>query len=154
VMKQFNVFFRVCVSDQRLDPKVDLKKIDRRRYRTIKYFHRCRTVKYCDERVCLSTLREHISVILKCRRRTRATPCLDHVMHVVAAYTMLDDQCDRLIKLSTVGSHTLFGVLFKKTIELQRKGSESGPILSVFFALIVHSELKSVHPGFPVAFIF
>jgi len=28
------------------------------------------------------------------------------------------------------------------------------PILSVFFALIVHSELKSVHPGFPVAFIF
>ena len=31
---------------------------------------------------------------------------------------------------------------------------QSGPILSVFFALIVHSELKSVHPGFPVAFIF
>jgi len=31
---------------------------------------------------------------------------------------------------------------------------EAGPILSVFFALIVHSELKSVHPGFPVAFIF
>jgi len=29
-----------------------------------------------------------------------------------------------------------------------------GPILSVFFALIVHCELKSVHPGFPVAFIF
>ena len=29
-----------------------------------------------------------------------------------------------------------------------------GPILSVFFALIVHSELKSVHPGFPLAFIF
>jgi len=29
-----------------------------------------------------------------------------------------------------------------------------GPILSVFSALIVHSELKSVHPGFPVAFIF
>jgi len=28
-----------------------------------------------------------------------------------------------------------------------------GPILSVFFALIVHSELKSVHLGFPVAFI-
>jgi len=28
------------------------------------------------------------------------------------------------------------------------------PILSVFPALIVHSELKSVHPGFPVAFIF
>jgi len=30
----------------------------------------------------------------------------------------------------------------------------SEPILSVFPALIVHSELKSVHPGFPVAFIF
>ena len=28
------------------------------------------------------------------------------------------------------------------------------PILSVFPALSVHSELKSVHPGFPVAFIF
>jgi len=28
------------------------------------------------------------------------------------------------------------------------------PILSVFPALIVHSELKSVHPEFPVAFIF
>ena len=32
--------------------------------------------------------------------------------------------------------------------------SVTGPILSVFPALIVHSELKSVHPGFPVAFIF
>jgi len=31
---------------------------------------------------------------------------------------------------------------------------KTGPILSVFPALIVHSELKSVHPGFPVAFIF
>ena len=30
----------------------------------------------------------------------------------------------------------------------------AGPILSVFPALIVHSELKSVRPGFPVAFIF
>jgi len=30
----------------------------------------------------------------------------------------------------------------------------TGPILSVFPALIVHSELKSVHPGFPVAFVF
>jgi len=32
--------------------------------------------------------------------------------------------------------------------------THSGPILSMFFALIVHSELKSVHSGFPVAFIF
>ena len=31
---------------------------------------------------------------------------------------------------------------------------KAGPILSVFPALIVHSELKSVHPRFPVAFIF
>jgi len=30
----------------------------------------------------------------------------------------------------------------------------AGPILSVFPALIVHPELKSVHPGFPVTFIF
>ena len=29
-----------------------------------------------------------------------------------------------------------------------------GPILSVFSVLIVHSKLKSVHPGFPLAFIF
>ena len=29
-----------------------------------------------------------------------------------------------------------------------------GPILNVFPALIVHAELKSVHPGFLVAFIF
>jgi len=34
------------------------------------------------------------------------------------------------------------------------RGFVAGPILSVFPALIVHSELKSVHPGFPVAFIF
>ena len=34
------------------------------------------------------------------------------------------------------------------------KARPTGPILSVFFALIVQSELKSVHPGFPVAFIF
>ena len=32
--------------------------------------------------------------------------------------------------------------------------SDYRPILSVFPALIVHSELKSVHPGFLVAFIF
>jgi len=35
-----------------------------------------------------------------------------------------------------------------------RLANNAGPILSVFPALIVHSELKSVHPGFPVAFIF
>ena len=34
------------------------------------------------------------------------------------------------------------------------QGISAGPILSVFFAPIVYSELKSVHPGFPVAFIF
>ena len=37
-------------------------------------------------------------------------------------------------------------------LAVQRKAV---PILSVFPTLIVHSELKkSVHPGFPVAFIF
>jgi len=40
----------------------------------------------------------------------------------------------------------------KKNYAVQYK--IAGPILSVFPALIVHSELKSVHPGFPVAFIF
>ena len=35
-----------------------------------------------------------------------------------------------------------------------RKSRQTGPILSVFPALTVHSELKSVHPGFPVAFLF
>ena len=37
---------------------------------------------------------------------------------------------------------------------INTRQKDAGPILSVFFALIVHSELKSVHPGFPVAFIF
>jgi len=37
---------------------------------------------------------------------------------------------------------------------LEPSVSVAGPILSMFPALIVHSELKSVHPGFPVAFIF
>jgi len=48
---------------------------------------------------------------------------------------------------------------FKQALQFQslrRKGGKfehrPGPILSVFPALIVHSELKSVHPGFPVAF--
>ena len=57
-------------------------------------------------------------------------------------------------------------VVFDKLMQLherQRQRSDAGarknrfvpgPILSVFPALIVHSELKSVHPGFPVAFIF
>jgi len=39
---------------------------------------------------------------------------------------------------------------YKRVLKLL---STAGPILSVFPALIVHSELKSVHPGFPVAFI-
>ena len=38
--------------------------------------------------------------------------------------------------------------------ESEIRAPPPGPILSVFPALIVHSELKSVHPGFPVAFIF
>jgi len=38
--------------------------------------------------------------------------------------------------------------------EEEKGKAAAAPILSVFPALIVHSELKSVHPGFPVAFIF
>jgi len=41
-----------------------------------------------------------------------------------------------------------------KIYRLRTRHVIPGPILSVFPALIVHSELKSVHPGFPVAFIF
>ena len=43
--------------------------------------------------------------------------------------------------------------IFDKHLALKATDA-SGPILSVFPALIVHSELKGVHPGFPVAFIF
>jgi len=47
-------------------------------------------------------------------------------------------------------------VKFGFTADLTGTGnrSEAGPVLSLFPTLIVHSELKSVHPGFPVAFIF
>jgi len=45
-------------------------------------------------------------------------------------------------------------VQMKRSTCVGTLGIVAGPILSVFFALIVHSELKSVHPGFPVAFIF
>jgi len=36
----------------------------------------------------------------------------------------------------------------------QFRNPTPAPILSVFPALIVNSELKSVYPGFPVTFIF
>ena len=45
-------------------------------------------------------------------------------------------------------------VQMKRSTCVGTLGIVAGSILSVFFALIVHSELKSVHPGFPVAFIF
>ena len=41
----------------------------------------------------------------------------------------------------------------KQVINNKLQGS-AAPILSVLPALIVHSKLKSVHAGFPVAFIF
>ena len=44
--------------------------------------------------------------------------------------------------------------LFNFTWRLIANDSVPVRILSVFPALIVHSELNSVHPGFPVAFIF
>ena len=55
--------------------------------------------------------------------------------------------------------HKLFNFEFDVSLELTSIIREVGelhavPILSVFPALIVHSELKSVHLGFPVAFIF
>jgi len=68
----------------------------------------------------------------------------------------------RVIIISTVGFSPI-----KRTTKLsceaevcqtarvgERKVDRSAPILSVFPALTVHSELKSVHPGFPVALIF
>ena len=45
-------------------------------------------------------------------------------------------------------------VLVELRLVTDTDGHRPGPILSVFPALIVHSELKSVHPGFLVAFIF
>jgi len=54
--------------------------------------------------------------------------------------------------LSWCGVHTLRVIISYRSTSSYH--IISGPILSVLPALIVHSELKSVHPGFPVAFIF
>jgi len=43
---------------------------------------------------------------------------------------------------------------FTEARDSEWQWQQPGPILSVFPTLIVHSELKNVHPGFPVAFIF
>ena len=51
-------------------------------------------------------------------------------------------------------SHQTVYILFLADDRCLHDCRWAGPILSVFPALIVHSELKSVHPGFPVAFIF
>jgi len=50
--------------------------------------------------------------------------------------------------------NSMLTMVFLWTIVVFTWCDSAGPILSVFPALIVHSELKSVHPGFPVAFIF
>jgi len=58
----------------------------------------------------------------------------------------LDRTCDRVWS----GPSSGIWILMLRIV----RAHEPGPILSVFPALIVHTELKSVHPGFPVAFIF
>ena len=42
----------------------------------------------------------------------------------------------------------------RKRVTICNKLKTTWPILSAFFALIVHFKLNSVHPGFAVAFIF
>jgi len=49
---------------------------------------------------------------------------------------------------------TLWNMTVKKQVINNKLQGSAAPILSVLPALIVHSKLKSVHPGFPVAFIF
>ena len=74
---------------------------------------------------------------------------------------VVERQYDRLFALSTVavtGRMTPLPQIPQLELNTCRQStynrSQPGPILSLFPALIVHSELKSVHPGFPVAFIF
>ena len=52
------------------------------------------------------------------------------------------------------GCHFSLGTVGIPQTSLSNSRGEGRAILSVFPALIVHSELKSVRPGFPVAFIF
>ena len=73
------------------------------------------------------------------------------VMQFVAQYR--DRLVERDISLAAETTQTTAcctGLVGRLYCTLRR----AGPILSVFPALIVHSKLKSVHPGFLVAFIF
>ena len=73
------------------------------------------------------------------------TDRLQSVMNAAAQLIFLSRKYDHVTPLL----HELHWLKMRQRIEYK-----PGPILSVFPARIVHSELKSVHPGFPVAFIF
>ena len=89
------------------------------------------------------------------RRQQRPTVWSANVtnIHLIAGYVFQLFTCSRG-RIKPVTNRT--GKAFKAREDVWRvlKQNIAGPILSVFFALIVHSELKSVHPGFPLAFIF
>jgi len=91
----------------------------------------------CGEKPGFQALSEGL-VVLLCAKVVREAgqefqtmgPCTANARRTTAVYCMPCDARER------------------------RSAPLTGPILSVFPALIVHAELKSVHPGFPVAFIF
>jgi len=62
--------------------------------------------------------------------------------------------CQTKLKKTTRNFDGSGGVVARTAEVVYARRCIAGPILTVFPALIVHSELKSVHPGFPVAFIF
>jgi len=61
---------------------------------------------------------------------------------------------DFVVQLVSTVDKILTGIARRAVRPSAVEQSLSVPILSVFPALIVHSELKSVQPGFPVAFNF
>jgi len=62
--------------------------------------------------------------------------------------------CQTKLKKTTRNFDGSGGVVARTAEVVCARRCIAGPILTVFPALIVHYELKSVHPGFPVAFIF
>jgi len=60
------------------------------------------------------------------------------------------------VSIASWSAESLWNVDLKKWLHCVEIGrlSDAMPILIVFPALIVHSELKSVHPGFPVALFY
>ena len=71
-----------------------------------------------------------------------------------AATQLYVELLDCLLFLTVCGAASMKLSGVRPSVRQSHYSSTAGPILSVFSALIVHSELKSVHPGFPVAFIF